>query len=202
MKIVNCEQRSDEWFEARRGIPTASSFDKIITTTGSPSKQAQGYLYTLAAERVSGTYEMSFLSAAMEEGVRREEEARAVYSMLKETEVDQVGFCLSDSEKYGCSPDGLVGNDGMIEIKNPTGKVAVEYLLNRKVPTQYIQQIQGQLLVTGRQWCDFFSYYPGLPPLIIRVGRDEEFIAALSKELESFCDQLDKVCAAIKAEQK
>ncbi len=198
MKTLTFKQQSLEWFAARLGIPTASSFSKIITSKGEPSKQAQGYLYTLAAERISGIREQSFSSAATEEGVRREEESRLVYSMLKEVEVEQVGFCLEDNERWGCSPDGLVGDNGLVEFKNPTGKVAVEYLLANKIPTKYFVQVQGQMFVTGREWTDFVSYYPGLKPLIIRVNRDEEFIAKLEKELTEFSNELDRVCEEIR----
>ena len=197
MRIIECDQRSPEWFEVRRGMPTASSFDKIVTSKGEPSKQALGYLYTLAAERIAGVREPSFSSAAMEEGIRREEESRLVYAMLTEVEVRQVGFCLSDCSYYGCSPDGLVREDGGVELKNPTGKVAIEYLLAGKLPTAYIQQVQGSLLVTGREWWDFVSYYTGLPTLIVRVERDEPFLNKLEKELIAFCDKLDEVCKDI-----
>lgn len=200
MRIIECEQRSPEWYAVRRGIPTASSFDKIVTSKGEPSKQSLGYLYTLAAERIAGVREPSFSSAAMEEGIRREEESRMVYSMLAEVEVKQVGFCVVDSGRYGCSPDGLVGNDGMVELKNPTGKVAIEYLLAGKLPTTYVQQVQGGLLVTEREFCDFVSYLPGLPTLIVRVERDEPFLALLEHALGEFCDKLDEVCEIIKKE--
>jgi len=198
MRIIECDQRSAEWLEARRGIPTASSADKIVTSRGEPSKQALGYLYALAAERIAGIREPSYMSAAMEEGIAREEESRQVYAMLREVEVEEVGFCLSDCGRYGCSPDGLVDEDGLVELKNPSGKVAVEYLIGNKLPTAYVQQIQWQLLVTGRKFCDFVSYYPGLPTLIVRVERDEPFLEKLEKELISFCNKLDEVCDQLK----
>lgn len=197
MRIIDIDQRSPEWFEARRGIPTASSFDKIVTSTGKLSTQRKGYLYTLAAERISGMSEDHFKSWQMEEGTRREDESRLVYAMLREVEVEQVGFCLSDEGRYGCSPDGLVGEDGGLELKNPTGKVAIEYLLAGKLPTKYLQQVQGSLLVTGREWWDFASYCPGLPTLILRVERDEGFITLLENALWEFCDELDEICAEI-----
>jgi len=200
MRIVECEQQSPEWFAVKRGVPSASSFNEIVTSSGESSKQALGYLYQLAAERVSGIRETCFSSAAMDEGVRREEESRLVYAMRREVEVVQVGFCLDDFGRYGCSPDGLVGDDGLVELKNPSGKVAVEYLLAGKLPTAYIQQVQGQIFVTGREWCDFVSYYPGLPTLIVRVERDEEFRRKLEQALVTFCDTLDAVCITIKKE--
>jgi len=171
VRIIQVPQRSPEWFEVRRGLPTASSFDKVVKADGTPSKQSKAYMYQLAAERVAGIREVTFTSAAMEEGIRREAESRRVYAMLREVEVEEVGFCIDDSGRYGCSPDGLVGEDGVLELKNPTGKVHVEYLVGGKLPTAYLQQVQGQLLVTGREWCDFVSYHPGLPTFIVRVER-------------------------------
>ena len=197
MKVIECPQRSNSWFQARLGIPTSSAFDKIVTSTGEPSKQAQGYLYTLAAERIAGIAELSYSSGAMAEGERREEESRMVYAMLREVEVSEVGFCLSDCGRYGCSPDGLIGSDGLVELKNPIGKTQIEYLLKAKLPTAYVQQVQGQLLVTGRSFCDFVGYYPGLPTLIVRVERNKMFLAALEVQLETFCDALDELCERI-----
>ena len=197
MKILTFEQQSPEWFAARLGIPTASKFNKIITSKGKPSDSALGYMYTLATERLSGIREQSFSSAATKEGIRREEESRMVYAMLHEIEIEQVGFCLEDGGRWGCSPDGLVGDDGLVECKNPTGKVAVEYLLGNKLPTKYSAQVQGQMFVTERDWVDFVSYFPGIKTLIVRVNRDEVFIKALEKELIKFSDKLDEVCREI-----
>jgi len=198
MKIIECSQRSPEWYEVKRGIPSSSGFSDIITSTGKPSKSAMGYAQELAAERISGFTELSYQSRAMEEGSRREEESRLVYAMKREVEVRQVGFCLSDCGRYGCSPDGLVSDDGLLELKNRTGKVAIQHLLENKLPTSAIQQVQGQLFVAERQWCDYVSYYPGLPMLIVRVERDEVFLKALEKELIIFCDMLDEICETIR----
>jgi hypothetical protein len=194
VRIIVCEQGSPEWYANRCGIPTASAFDKIVTSTGAPSKQAQGYMYALAAERITGRAVEIQPSAAMEEGSRREDESRMVYAMLHEVEVTQVGFCVSDDGRWGCSPDGLVGPDGMVELKNPLGKTAVEYLVGGKLPTDYLLQVQGQLLVTGREWVDFVSYFPGLPTLVVRVPRDPALILALEKALDGFCKELDHLC--------
>jgi hypothetical protein len=194
VRIISCEQGSPEWHAARCGIPTASNFDKLVTSTGAPSKQAQGYLYALAAERITGRVVELPVSAAMEEGSRREEESRMVYAMIREVEVTQVGFCLDDSGRYGCSPDGLVGDDGCLELKNPLGKTAVEYLVGNRIPAEYTQQVQGQLLVTGRAWVDWTSYFPGLPVMVVRVPRDVAFIAALEKALAVFCKDLNHLC--------
>jgi len=196
MRIIDCIQGTPEWFAARLGVPSASNFDKIVTTKGEPSKQAQEYMYKLAGEYVSGSQEDTYQNAAMLRGTELEDEARAYYQMLNDVMVQQVGFCIADG--FGCSPDGLVGEHGLVEIKCPSVAVHVEYILNGKLPTAYFQQVQGQLLVTGREWCDFISYYPLLRPFIIRVGRDSDFIDTLAKELKSFCKQLNETSERIK----
>ena len=196
MKIIECEQRSVEWFECRRGVPTASDFDKIVTSEGKPSKQRTKYMYELAGQKLGGLMEEGYTSAAMQRGILLEEEARLMYSTNIKT-VITCGFCLTDYG-WGCSPDGLVDDDGLIEIKCPSLAVHVEYLLKRECPTDYWQQVQGQLLVTGRNYNDFVSYYPGVRPLIVRVKRNEEFIKLLSKELTQFICELDELVNKLK----
>jgi putative phage-type endonuclease len=188
------EQGSPEWLALRVGLPTASCFDKIITTKGVPSKSAKKYLYQLAGERMVGFSPAGYQSDDMARGNEVEDEARAAYEFITDATVKEVGFCFKDDRKlYGSSPDGIIGEDGGLEIKCPSLSVAVEYLDKGKLPTAYVQQVQGCMLVTGRSWWDFLSYYPGLTPLIIRVKRDEELIKALGYELESFCIDLDEL---------
>ena len=201
MRIITCDQRSDEWWEVRRGIPTASSFAKIVTGNGAASKQREGYLYTLAAERISGVSESTFVSDKMLEGIEREAESRAVYAMQTEAEVVEAGFCIEDGGRWGCSSDGLVGDDGMVELKNPMGKTAIEYLLKGEVPSTYIVQVQGQLFVTGRLWCDFVSYYPNMPLLVVRVTPDEALHQKLEEELVKFAEELNAICEVIERQR-
>ena len=199
MKEIQCEQRSDEWYSARCGVPTASNFDKIVTSTGKPSKQKEKYLYKIAGEYVSGKCEESYQNDAMIRGCEMEDEARKLYEMMTDFTVRKAGFCIGDPVfEYGASPDGFVDKAGLIEIKCPSISVHVEYVLGWKLPTKYIQQVQGQLLVTGRDWCDFISYYPGLKPMCVRVFRDEAFIQLLRAELETFCGQLKDIIKKIK----
>lgn len=198
MIILDHEQGTDEWKSSRLGRPTASNFSNIVTTTGYPSKQQKKYMYKLAGEKVSGNSEDIFQNSAMLRGIELEPEARDFYSIVKGVDVKQVGLCLDDNEQFGASPDGLVGDDGLLEIKCPTMPVHVEYLLNNSLPTAYFQQVQGQMLVTGRKWCDFLSYSSGIRPLLIRVDRDEDFIKKLHIELIVFCKQLDEVINKIK----
>ena len=192
MKVLELEQRSPEWYKARCGIPTASEFDKIITTSGKQSTQRKKYLYQLAGERLGGIVDESYQSFAMLQGIEKESEARALYKLIVKP-VQEVGFCLSDCGRFGCSPDGLVEGDGLVEIKCPLISTHVGYLLENDVPTDYYVQVQGQLLVTGREWVDFVSYFPGLKPLIIRETPDDTFQRLLKNELETFTAELDEL---------
>ena len=199
MITVNVAQNSPEWFAAKCGFPSASNFDKIITTTGTPSKQRDKYMNQLAGERVSGKCAETYNNAIMEKGVEMEGEARNLYEMLKDVKIEQVGVCYPDEKKLcAASPDGLVAKDGLIEIKCPLIYTHVQYLLDGVLPTDYFQQTQGQLYVTGRKWVDFVSYYPGIKPLIVRCVRDEKFIKALAVEIEVFNRQLSEITERIR----
>lgn len=198
MKRFDLEQQTPEWQSIRLGKPTASSFDKIITLAGEKSKQREKYMYQLAGEIITGQKEETYQNAAMERGCELEEEARNLYQIVKDCTVEKVGFCSDDLEQYGCSSDGFVGDDGLVEIKCPTMAVHVSYILGQKLPADYHQQVMGQLLVTGRKWCDFVSYYPAMKLFIVKVYRDEVFINKLREELELFCKELKNVVEKIK----
>jgi len=190
-------QYSEEWWEARRGLPTASQFSRIVKGDGSESTQRTAYLYECAAVRITGIYKPTFTSAAMQEGTDREELSRWIYAMETDSIVDEVGFCMSDCGRWGASPDGLVGSDGVLELKNPEAHTHVGYLLSGKLPSAYYQQVMGELLVTGRLWADFCSYSPKLPLFVLRVYRDDLFLDKLEKALIEFSEELDEVCATI-----
>jgi len=191
MIVINCEQNTPEWDALRRGIPTASGFQKIITSTGARSKQREKYLYELAGEIVTGESHDNYINGNMERGHERELESRDSYSFIKGVEVQQVGFCFfDDKKKFGCSPDGLVGEDGGFETKNAAPHVHLDRLENGWSKTQHLQQVQGSLYVTSRKWWDLGSYSRGFKPLIIRFERDEEYIKTLADELGLFIDDL------------
>ncbi len=196
MKIIDCVQGTPAWFAARCGIPSASNFDMLITTKGEPSKQRQKYLYRLAGETITGIVEESYTNAVMERGKVMEAEARQLYQLVAGEEVKEIGFCLADG--YGASPDGLVGKEGLLEIKCPLISTHVSYLLENKLPSEYFIQTQGQLLFTGKKWVDFISYYGSMKPLIVRTFRDEKFIKSLRVELELFVNELKEVINKIK----
>lgn len=190
-KVIEAEQRSPEWFEARKGVPSASDFDKIVTSTGAQSKQRNKYMYQLVGEKLGAIVDDGYQNAAMLRGIELESEARSLYEIARDS-VKEVGFCLH-SDGFGASPDGLVGEDGLVEIKCPILPTHIEYLIKGELPVEYIQQVQGQMLVTDRKWNDFVSYYPGLKPLIVRVNRDDVFLGLLRKELELFIKELNEL---------
>ncbi len=190
MITLEIEQGTAEWFTARAGKPSASCFDKLLTSKAEPSKQRDKYLRRLAGELVIGRAAESFSNGPTDRGNEMEAEARNLYELLKDIKIKQVGLCFPDEKRLcAASPDGLCGEDGLIEIKCPLIETHVEYLLDGVLPTEYFQQIQGQLYVTGRKWVDFVSYYPGLKPLIVRVEPDKKFQAALAVEIE-VCNKL------------
>jgi len=181
MRIDQNEQGSPEWLAARLGIPSASMFAKIVTTKGIWSASADAYINQLVAERLTGEREEVFQSHHMLRGTELEPDARDLYSLMSDAEVTEVGFCLHDTLAAGCSPDGLIGDEGGLEIKAPAPATHVEYLRGGVLPSKYKQQVMGCLWITGREWWDFVSYHPTMKPLIVRVERDEEYIAALEK---------------------
>lgn len=193
MKIINCEQNSDEWIKARLGLPTASSFEKIVTTKGEPSKQRQKLLYKLTGEIITGVVQESYYNGNMALGHEREDEARKLYEFMNDCKVDQVGFCLHYTGLYGSSPDGLVNDNGGFETKNALPHVQAERLDKGWSKADHFQQVQGNLLVTDREWWDLMSYSRGMKPIVIRFERDENFIKKLDHELKAFAEDLEKL---------
>jgi hypothetical protein len=193
MKTFDCDQRSAEWLAARRGIPTASRFDMIVTPgEGKPSTQQAKLIDTLLAEALLTTeIEEERSTADMDNGAALEDEARAFYELSHATgPVTQVGFCLADCGLFGGSPDALVGEDGGLELKCPLGSTHLGYVRSGKLPTKYRSQVHGHLLITGRKYWDFASYHRGLPAFVVRVVPDV-FTQTLEKELHAFVAKLN-----------
>lgn len=191
MRVSNHTQGSDEWLESRLGRPTASNFGRLITPTGKPSASAEGYINELVAQRITGEIPEFFKSEAMERGNELEPHAKAAYEFANDVEVVEVGLCLHDEFECGASPDGLIGEDGGIEIKCPLPHNHVAYLRAGEVPSKYIPQIQGCLWITGREWWDFMSYHPSMQDLIVRVYRDEAYIKKLADIVIRSVEQIE-----------
>lgn len=189
--IRDIEQGSDEWFALRAGIPTASEFAKIYTATGKASTSADTYMYNLLAEWLIGPQGETYTNEHMERGKELEDEARDNYVFLSDNDVEQITFAYKDERRLvGCSPDGLIGNDGLLEIKCPAPHTHVKYLLGEKLPTNYVSQVQGQLWVTGRKWCDFLSYHPNAEPLLVRVLPDEKWQKGFEAQIDKFIEKM------------
>lgn len=194
MIILDCEQGTPEWDNARLSIPTSSKFKDIITTKGTISKTRKKYLYIKAGERISGEKRETYKNGFMDKGHERENESRELYEFVNDVKVKQVGFCFFDEKKeFGCSPDGLVGEDGGFENKNAEADIQLERLEEGWTGMEHYQQVQGNLYVTGRKWWDLVSYSRGLQPLTIRFERDEEFIKKLAIEIKIFNNDIEKL---------
>ena len=197
MIIVDCIQGSEEWDEIRRGKPTASCFDKILTPkTLKLSKQCVAYQLELIAQMLPG-YSPPLPTFDMQRGSDLEPEAIAKYEFLNDIDVDRVGFVYgSEQRTWGGSPDGLIGTDGGLETKCPKASTHLEYMLEQQVPSKYLPQVWGCLLITGRQWWDWMSFHPELTPVIVRVERDEQFDKwsdAFVPAIETFLQQLNEL---------
>lgn len=197
MRIIDCVQGTDAWRKARLGIPTASQFHRIITATGKPSAQAEAYLYELAAEYILQEPCNSVKTEWMARGTFIEEEARRYYELQRDVNVEQVGFVTTDDGLIGCSPDGLIGDDGGVEIKVPSAARHIAYLLSSPAD-DYKFQVQGSLYVTGRAWWDIVSYNPAMPSTIVRCERDEGFIKLLDKRMQEFTERLTDCIVKLK----
>lgn len=192
MKTIDCEQGSAEWHQARMGIPTASNASKILTPSGKLSASSEAYLGELLAEWVTGEpADNEFVSEAMERGRYLETFAFKQYSFIRDIKPEKIGFCLHDEFNAGCSPDALVGDDGLLEFKCPLAKTHLVYLFRDEVPKQYFMQVQFQLWVTKREWVDFTSYHPDFPLFIHRVYPVEAIQVALDMWVEHFLKELE-----------
>lgn len=194
LQIIDCEQGTPEWLEARLGLPTASRFSDILAK--GEGKMRARYLRDLAADIIRGYPEPdTFSNAYMERGHEQEGEARSLYAFTY-APVTRVGFMRNG--RVGASPDSLVGADGGLEIKTALGHIQIERLQRGTCPTEHVAQVQGNLWISGRQWWHFMSYSRDMPPLVVRVERDEAYIAQLAKAVDAFNEELDAIVASIR----
>ena len=191
------EQRTPEWYAARLGKVTASRVADITSKTKSGySTSRANYMAELLCERLTGTKADGYVNAAMQWGIDIEPSAREAYQSLLGVLVEETGFVNHpDITMAGASPDGLIGDVGMVEIKCPTTSVHIDTLMSGIVPSKHMAQIQWQMACTGRNWCDFVSYDPRMPEnmwmFVQRVDRDETYIEEITKEVNLFLSELD-----------
>lgn len=197
MFVVDCEQYSAEWWAARRGLPTASNADRIITATGKPSSSATGYMAELIdelvrpiEERDQAEQEAQFRgNRHTDRGNELEPKAAAWHALVTGLESHPVGLVLRDDGMAACSPDRLVGARGGLEIKAPEGKKHALWMIENKLPDEHKQQVHFSLAVSELDFWDFVSFCPGYKPFRIRVCPDE-YTALVSKEIDAFVSRL------------
>lgn len=203
MKVIECEQRSPEWFAARAGRVTASKIADLTARTKSGWGASRGnYLAELVAQRLTGDIPEGFTNAAMQWGTDMEPEARSAYQFMTDNAVTEVGFVIHPTiDASGCSPDGFVHADGMVEIKCPNTATHIDTLLGAPIADKYVKQMQWQMACCERAWCDFVSYDPRLPAHMVlfiqRVPRDDALIASLEHDVQVFLGEVDARVAAL-----
>jgi len=199
-------QGTEEWFAQRIGKVTASRINDVMATlkSGGEAATRKNYRAQLIAERLTGTKAYSFTNAAMQWGIDNEPIARAMYEIKTGSDVEQVGFVDHPSiAMTGASPDGRVGNNGMLEIKCPNTATHIEYLLAGVAPTEYHNQMLWQMECDGRDWCDFVSFDPRMPEamqlFIVRFNKDEDKLSIIRAEVCKFLGEVDNVISRLTA---
>lgn len=201
------EQGSKEWLELRLGKVTASRIADVLAKGKSgEALSREDYRYELVVQRLTGDPGESFTNAAMEWGTATEPQARIAYEAQADVFVEQVPFVLHPTiEWFGCSPDGLIGDKGLLEIKCPNSKTHIKYLNAGKPPAKYVPQMQCQMAVTGRQWCDFVSFDPRLPGdlqlFVVRLDRDEDYIKSMEAEVVKFLSEVETMFKQLKEKE-
>lgn len=200
-------QRSDEWFQQRCGLATASRFKDILARIKSGEAAIRkNYKAQLVVERLTGIVQESYTNQAMQYGADTEPQARAAYEFMSGNQVEELGFVQHSELLAGCSPDGLIGTEGGIEIKCPfQSSVHIETLLNG-MPPEHMAQIQGALWITGRAWWDFVSFDARLPVhlqlYVKRIERDVKYITDLEADVVQFLDEVSELVQRLEKHQK
>ncbi len=198
IEIYTFPQLSPEWFQVKLGIVSAGSFSKVLAQ--GKGKTRKGYMLKLAAEILTGERRDTYQDQDMIRGTKQEPQAREEYEFVTGSSVDQIGFAKRG--RIGCSPDGLVGSPGGIEVKSPIPEVQIETVIANRVPPAHKAQIQGNMFVLDLAWMDFVSYSPLLKGknyiFIKRMFRDEKYIGSLQIELLKFLRELDDLVEKMK----
>lgn len=189
LEICEAEQNSPEWFEFRRGIPSASKFQCLLANSAD-RKGRRTYMYDLAGEILSGECAESYTNPFMERGKATESEARDWYAFATDADLIRVGAVRSPFLGAVCSPDSLIGNDGGLEIKTRMARLQIELLEADQLPNEHKAQVQGAMWILGRPWWDFVSYSRNIKPFKVRVHRDDAYIATLAVAVREFNEEL------------
>lgn len=193
IEVFDVEQGSEEWLAVRAGIPTASMFSAVMASgkDGGDSKTRRAYMLRLIGERLTGEPAETYSNRHTERGNAMEAEAAEAYAFESELTLEKVGFIRNGIR--GCSPDRLIGSEGMCEIKTALPHIQLERVLKGELPPEYKAQVQGQLLVAEREWCMFISYWPRLPMLRVLVRRDEAYIEKMDAAISKFVDEMQEL---------
>lgn len=197
--FTDIEQGTEVWRQIRCGLPTASMFATVMAKGrgGGDSATRRTYLYKLAGEIITGEPAESYSNGYMERGHALEDAARQTYGFVTDTEPSLVGFIRNG--RAGCSPDSLVGDNGMLEIKTKSPHIMIDVILKDNVPPEHKAQVQGQIWISEREWCDVCIYWPRMPLVIKRVHRDEDYIKTLAKAVDDFNEELADIVAKVTA---
>ena len=198
------EQRTDEWFKARLGKVTASRVSDVLAKIKSGEAAVRkNYKMQLATERLTNQKTDTYINQAMQDGIDREDTAREIYEIVRDIKVEQVGFIDHPTIKMsGCSPDGKIPDNGVLEIKCPVETTHTTNLLERKLPSRYVSQVQWQIACTGADYANFVSYNPNFEPklqlMYVEVERDNEYIEMLEEEVSIFLAEVDDIVNVLK----
>lgn len=196
LEIISCEQKSPEWYAARAGLPTASMFATVMAQGEGKTRNA--YMRKLAGEIITGIPMESYTNDDMERGVAMEPELRSHYAFMHDADITPVGFIKNGLK--GCSPDGLIGTDGMVEFKSAAPHVMIEILMAGEVPTKHKPQCQGNLWVAERVWIDLvIGSSPKLPLFVSRINRDETYIRKITGAVSDFNIELRQMVEKIRS---
>lgn len=196
VEFFDCDQRSEQWYELRAGLPTASEFASILAK--GEGKMRRSYMLRLAGERVRGIPATSYENAFMIRGREQEAEAREEYAFIADVEPKLVGFARDLDKGAGCSPDALIGDDGVLEIKTAEPHILIDLMLKGTFPGEHRAQCQGALWVTDREWVDLAVYCPRLPLFMKRAYRDDAYIAELEAAVKRFNEETDEIVERIR----
>lgn len=200
MKTYDVEQGTDEWHGLRLGKVTASNMDQIITSTGEKSKQADKYMNKIIGEQITGESAETFKgNAHTDRGHEWEGEAAQYYAMNNECTLTRVGFCTTDDGLLGCSPDYLIGDDGVLEIKTGLPHIMIEYYLSGKLEQEHRPQTQATLLITGRAQIVTMLYHPLMKPIILPTPRNLPYIVSMQTMLDEFHKKMAERISVLKS---